>query len=109
MSGLMKELTDGLVKKFEVLSEFFTYKKSDIDFKTRIDEYEINDMTYLHILHDYFKKEWNYDSPIENYLERKKRLRVSRNGEGRKEMTNILMETIEEDKNKTNWEKLIGQ
>ena len=100
----------GLLKKFEIFETFYKYDKSDIDFKTRIDAYEIDDMTYLHTLDEYWAKNWKYKSPLSGYLERKKRLRVSRDGAGRKEMENILREAIEEtDNKKGNWDRLIGQ
>lgn len=105
---MMKEMINGVIKKFEIFERFYTYKKSEIDFKTRIDEYELDDMVYLHTLHEYWKKNWDYDSPIEEYLERKKRLRVSRNGEGRHEMERILREVLEDETKKTSWDKMVG-
>lgn len=107
--SFLRDMMNGVIKRFEVFAEFFKYDEKDIDFKTRIDEYEIDDMSYLHTLHEYWNQEFNFDSPLFMYLERKKRLRVSRNGEGRKEMESILMERIEENKEKTNWEALIGK
>ena len=106
--AFIKEFMSGVIKKFEIFERFYEYKDIDIDFKTRIDEYEIDDMTYLHTLHDYWEKEWGYVSPINQHLERKKRLRVSRNGEGRKEMSEILREAIQEEDKKGNWDKMMG-
>lgn len=107
--SFLKEMISGVIKKFEIFEEFYKYRKNDIDFKTRIDEYEIDDMTLLHTLHEYWKKEWGYNSPLEPYLERKKRLRVSRDGLGRNEMMNILRESIEEkEQDKTSWDKLVN-
>ena len=108
--SFVKEFMSGLLKKFEIFETFYEYKKEDIDFKTRIDAYEVDDMTYLHTLHDYWKKNWDYESPLEGHLERKKRLRVSRDGAGRKEMENILREAIEDKTDtRSNWNKMIGQ
>jgi len=121
MSGFMKEVLNSVIKKFEIFDTFYKYDKEDIDFKTRIDSYEIDDMSYLHTLHDYWSKNWiigydeqnkpiHYESPLLKYLERKKRLRVSRDGLGRKEMESILKETIEENKDKkSSWNKMLGQ
>lgn len=104
----MRELLNGVIKKFEVFESFYTYDKNTIDFKTRIDEYELEDITYLHALHRHLNTNWGYESPIFEVLERKKRLRVSRNGEGRMEMQTILREAVEEAKEKSPFEKLAG-
>ena len=106
--SVLKEVINSTIKKFEIFERFYQYNKDDIDFKTRVDEYEIDDITFLHTLHNYWLKMWNYESPLEPYLERKKRLRVSRGGQGRIEMQRILADIREEEKEKTTWEKLVG-
>jgi hypothetical protein len=106
----MKEMLSGIIKKFEVFGEFYKYDETDIDFKTRIDNWEIEDITYLHTLHDYWKENFNYESPLFKHLERKKRLRVSKDGLGRKEMSEILREAVQEnDGSRSRWDKLFGR
>jgi len=105
---MMREILNGIIKKFEVFETFYQYDANTIDFKTRVDEYELEDMTYLHALHNHLETNWSYKSPIFEILERKKRLRVSRNGEGRMEMQTILRESVEESKEKSPFEKLAG-
>lgn len=108
--SFLKEMLSGIIKKFEIFDTFYKYDENDIDFKTRIDGYEIDDMTFLHTLHEYWKNNYNYESPLFTFLERKKRLRVSRDGLGRREMSEILREAVEENSDtKTKWDKMLGQ
>lgn len=109
MSGFIQQIMDSAQKRFEIFERFFNDKDHNLDYKTRIDEYEVEDMSYLHTLDDYFDEVWDYQSPIEPYLQRKKALRVSRNGEGRFEMMEILKQQYKDDNdNKSGWDKLVG-
>lgn len=116
--SFMKELINGVVKKFEVFERFFHNKDKNIDYKTRLDAEDVEDMSYLHLMHDYMSKNWilvidgkqtPYVSPLYGYLERKKALLVSLDGRGRIEMENILKPEINENEEKKNtWDRMVS-
>ena len=107
--AFVKDIINGVIKKLAIFERFYNNQDNNLDYKTRIDEYEIDDMSFLHVLHEYWEKNWDYDSPLYDYLQRKKALRVSRDGMGRSEMQNILRTDLEkEEEKRTNWDKLMG-
>lgn len=103
---------NGVIKKFEVFETFFRDEKGDksnIDFKTRLDDVEVEDMSYLHTLHEYMKTRWGFDSVLDGYLDKKKRLLVSLDGLSREEMKVILKEGVEENQDKkNNWDRVMS-
>jgi hypothetical protein len=108
--SFMKELISGVTKKFEVLETFFNNEQDNLDYKTRLDDGEIDDITYLHTLHEYMEERWKYDSPLEGYLERKKALRVSLDGLSRKEMEEILRaEVVQNEEKRSNWNRVMKE
>lgn len=111
MSGFIKDLTNNIIKKFEVFERFFNNTDKNLDYKTRLDEGEVEDIAYLHTLHSYMRKKWGYTSPLYPYLQRKKALRVSLDGLGRQEMKEILkpeVTTDEERDRKSSWDRMVG-
>lgn len=116
--SFMKELINGVVKKFEVFERFFHNKDKNLDYKTRLDSEDVEDMSYLHLMHDYMSKNWTlridgkdvpYVSPIYGYLERKKALLISLDGGGRREMENILKPEVNEEENKKgSWDRMVN-
>src|SRR3989304_7667527 len=110
--SFIKEFMNGVMKKFEVFETFFrdeTGDKSNIDFKTRLDDIDVEDMSYLHTLHDYMVIRWDYISVLNGYLDKKKRLLVSLDGGGRQEMETILRADVEDnEEKKSNWDKVMS-
>lgn len=108
--SFMKELISGVTKKFEVFETFFNNTQKNLDYKTRLDDSEIDDITYLHTLHEYMQKHWKYNSPLNNYLERKKALRVSLDGLSRKEMEEILRAEVQQlEEKRSNWDRVMKE
>lgn len=106
--SLTKQIIDAAIKRFEVLEGLFTKDKYTVDRITNIDDSEVDDMSYLHIQHDFLLKNWGYESPVEGYLERKKNLRISKDAMGFIKGIEVLKGEIETEDKKNNWDKLMG-
>jgi hypothetical protein len=110
MSGLIKHIISGAIKRFEVFEGFFKYSPDNIDFITRVDAIDIEDITFCHTLHNFIHDRWEIDTVLFQHIERKKRLLVSEEGGGRNEMKYVLKEQIEEEdkSGKDNFDRLRG-